>query len=352
MKKSHLLIIAILLGMTIILSACVPGPRVTGSPGISLTDDVAVVSYSNFVYGLNLTNGSVSWSYPESANNQVVFYAPPLISEGYVYVGDLANNFHKIDLQSGQVIWTFSGGRGYYIGKAAIGDGVVYAPSNDGKLYAIDNSGSLLWEFKTGHYLWAQPQVAGDRVLVGSMDHFIYAISLEGEELWSAEMAGAVGNSPVLNEDGSLVFVGSLGGDMIAFDTLSGDRLWTLEAEASVWGTPILVDGILKFSDSTGNIYAVDAESGENIWQTEILGNVVGGLTAIPDGFVLATEAGVVKAFNQDGSPKWEATLDGEIFQAPVVNDDYLIVGAVGGDNLVYCLSLSGVQLWSTTPGK
>jgi len=42
--------------------------------------------------------------------------------------------------------------------------------------------------------------------------------------------------------------------------------------------------------------------------------------------------------------------LDGEIFQAPAVNSNTLVVGTINGDNLVYSFNLTGAQLWSTTP--
>jgi outer membrane protein assembly factor BamB len=325
---------------------------VTGSPGIALTDEMAIVAYGNFVYSLDVTSGSVNWHYPEDSNNQVVFYAPPLATDDFVYIGDLANNFHKLDRETGKVIWTFSGARGYYIGQAAEADGTVYAPSNDGSLYAIDANGELLWEFKTGHYLWSQPQISGNRIYIGSMDHFVYAISASGEEIWSTDLQGAVVGSPLISEDGSKLYAGSLAEQLVALNATNGETLWTFDTEASVWGTSILVDGTLYFADSGGNIYALEAENGDPIWQTEYAGKVVGGLTAISDGLVLATEEGVVKAFNYDGTPKWEATLDGEIFQAPAANNEYLVAGTINGDNLIYGFNLTGVQLWSTTPEK
>lgn len=350
MKKSHYLIIAVFLGLTFILSACVPGPRTVGSPGLSVSGENVFVSYSSFVYSLDIESGSVDWHFPDEADNQVVFYAPPLVTEEFVYVGDLANNFHKIDIETGQAQWTFSGAKGFYIGQAAEEGGTVYAPSNDGSLYAINADGELLWSFETGHYLWSQPQLTEDGIYFGSMDHFVYGLSKNGDQLWSMEMGGAVIGSPVLSEDGTVLYVGSVGNEMVAMDTSSGDLLWTLETEDSVWGRGILADGRLYFADSGGTLYALNPADGMPLWQTEFSGSVVGGLTAITDGFVLATEEGLVKAFNFDGSPKWESSLAGEIFQAPAVNDDFILAGTVNGENLVYAFNLSGVQLWSTTP--
>ena len=350
MKKSKLLLIGIFLGMTILLSSCMPGPRVTGAPGVSVDEDMVFVANGTFVYGLNITNGSVIWSYPEKANTQVVFYAQPLVSGDFVYVGDLAKSFHKLDRQTGAAIWMFTDAEGFFMAKAAESDGVIYAPCNDGALYALDEYGNLLWKFETGHYLWSQPQIVDDVIYLGSMDHFVYAISKDGEELWSKELGGAIVASPKVNAEGTALFVGSMDKQMVALDLSNGESLWTYDTEASVWGESLLVENTLYFADSGGQLYALDAESGDAIWMTEYTGNVIGGLSAIEDGFVLATEEGLLKAFNYDGSPKWEATLDGEIFQAPANGNEYIVVGTVGGENLLYGYNQTGVQLWSTTP--
>jgi outer membrane protein assembly factor BamB len=353
MKKSRILIFAVFIALTLLLSACVPGPRVVGTPGIALAEDMAFVSYQNFVYGLNTNDGSVSWHYPQEGNNQVVFYAPPFVSEDYVYVGDLANNFHKLNIETGSAEWVFSEAEGFYLGQASEEDGIVYAPSNDGRLYAIDADGNLLWSFKTGHFLWAQPAISQDSIFIGSMDHFVYSLSKDGQELWSVQMNGAVAASPQLNEDGSRLFVGTLGGEMSALDTQTGRAVWTFTGNGgvdSIWGKALVTDGKVYFADSEGQLFALDAEDGTPVWQTEFSGSVVGGVINIVDGLALTTDNGMLKTFNYDGSPKWEATIEGESFQAPVANDEILIAGLINGENLLYGFSLTGVQLWSTTP--
>lgn len=350
MKKSHILLIVLLLGITLLLSACVSGPRVSGTPGVELSDEMVFVAYGNFVYGMDVTTGSVEWHFPQEANNKIVFYAKPLVTDDYVYIGDLANEFHKLDIQTGAAEWTFSGSSGFFIGQAAEAGGVVYAPSNDGSLYAIDEDGDLMWKFQTGHYLWAQPQIAENAIYIGSMDHFIYAISKNGDELWSREMKGAVVGSPLLGDDESVLFAGSIGGELVALDTNDGEAIWTFEADESIWGNAALIEGTLYIADSGGNIYALDPETGEVQWRREFDGAVVGGLTAFEGGFVLTSDEGVVQAFDLEGTPIWQTSPGGEIVQAPAVNDDYLVVGTINSDNLVYGFNLTGVQLWSTTP--
>lgn len=353
MKKSRILIISVFVALMLLLSACVPGPRVIGTPGVAISEDMVFVSYQNFVYALSTESGTVAWHYPEEPNNQVIFYAQPLVSGDYVYVGDLANNFHKLNIEDGSVEWTFSDAKSFYLGQAAVDDGFVYAPSNDGRLYALDSDGNLLWSFKTGHYIWAQPQISDEAIFIGSMDHFVYAISKNGQELWSVEMEGGIVGSPQLSEDGSRLFVGSVGGQMVALDTQNGQVDWMFDADGdvmSIWGKALVTDGALYFADSAGQIFSLDTENGTPNWQTEFSGAVVGGITPIDDGFALSTSNGLIKVFNFDGSPIWEATLDGESFQGPVANDDMLVVGTINGENLLYGFNLSGVQLWSETP--
>jgi len=350
MKKNKISIITILLGLTLVLSACVAGPRVTGTPGLSISEETAYVAYGNFVYSLDVDSGSVAWSYPSEPSASVVFYAQPLVTDSFIYVGDLANQFHKLNKDTGTALWTFSDANGYFIGKAAENEGVVFAPSNDGSLYAIDENGDLLWAFETQHYLWAQPLIHDETIFMGSMDHSMYALSLAGEERWSVKLSGAIVNAPIISEDGSTLYVSSLGSELVALDTSDGTSIWTFESEESIWGEMVLVESTVFIADSDGNVYAVDASNGAELWKKKVSSAVIGGIAQLEDGIVLATDEGLIKAFDFEGNSLWEATLEGEAYQAPVTNGQILIAGTIEGENLVYGFDVDGVQLWSTTP--
>ena len=98
----------------------------------------------------------------------------------------------------------------------------------------------------------------------------MYALSMDGKEIWSREMAGAIVDTPVLSEDGSVLFVGSMGKEMVALDTTAGDILWTFDLNGnlqSVWGSAVLVNNTLIFADSAGKIFGLDPDNGEPVWQ-------------------------------------------------------------------------------------
>lgn len=364
MKKNRILIVTAILAIAVILSGCATGPRVTDSPGVALSGDMVFVAYNFSFYGLSIPDERIEWSFPQDSNNRTYFLAQPLVADDYVYIGDSDNNFYKINIETGNAEWTFDQAKGFFVGLAAEEDGIVYAPSNDGKVYAIDADGKLLWPFETGHFIWAQPQIANDVVYIGSMDHFVYAVNKsDGQEIWKYEMGGAIVNSILLSEDESTLYVGSIGNEIIALDASLEDIsdeervLWSFDADGdlgSVWGRAILVDNVLYFADTTGNIYALDSETGEEVWSNPIIfsGSIIGGLTALEDGFVFATEEGNIRGYNFDQSPmpEWNMNEEVEIFQAPVVNDEYLAVGTLGGDDLFYVFDLNGNEVFSGIP--
>ncbi len=353
MKRPQFYLIGIIVGLSLLLSSCAPGIRVTGTPGVTLSDKTVYVAYGSHVDAINVETGNIEWSYPQEKKNNSMFYAPPLVAGDFLYFGDLTNNFHKIDKKSGEHVWTFTGANGHYIGKANELNDVVYAPNNNGKLYAIDaNDGSLKWEFKTGHYIWAQPQISENAIYVASMDHYVYALSKDGKQLWSTKMIGAVVATPVLSKDGSTLFVSSIGHEIAAVDTANGDIKWSFDSGDSIWGKAVIESEKLYFGNSSGTVFALDVDTGAPEWQQEISGSIVGGVSAIPDGIVIATEQGTLKALNYAGSPKWETNVTGKVFQAPVVNDQQLIIGAIESDHLLYAFDRAGTQIWSKTPEK
>ncbi len=70
------------------------------------------------------------------------------------------------------------------------------------------------------------------------------------------------------------VFVGSAGGLVQALEADSGCVKWTWQANGPVRTAPIVAerdDGrVLLFGDFTGWFYAVDAATGELVWQTRV----------------------------------------------------------------------------------
>jgi outer membrane protein assembly factor BamB len=77
-------------------------------------------------------------------------------------------------------------------------------------------TGEAVWTFETGGNVDSSPVIAGDKVLVGSDDGFLYMLALaDGRKVWSYDLGGAVVASPAVS--GGTVVIGSDGGTVFAF---------------------------------------------------------------------------------------------------------------------------------------
>ena len=66
--------------------------------------------------------------------------------------------------------------------------GRIYFGATDKKLYALDARGLFLWAFETGDNVASRPVVAGDTVVFGGENRYVYGLDAgTGEERWSGE---------------------------------------------------------------------------------------------------------------------------------------------------------------------
>jgi outer membrane protein assembly factor BamB len=353
MKIKKFLITGVFVTMALILSACAMGPRAVGTPGLTAEGDVVYVSYMQYIYAVNAQTGVEIWRYPAKGSAQVVFYAPPTVTEDAVYVGDLANKFHKLNKTTGTALWTFEGAKGWFIGQAVISGDTVYASSSDRFIYAIDSTnGSLKWKFETGHQNWSQPIVVSNEIVLASLDHSVYALDMQGKKLWQTELNGAIVGSPITDETNEKIYVGTIGQSFYALDAKTGKVTWQFDTKSSLWSAPLFAEGTLLICDEAGTVYSIDPITGKALWTTEVGGKVMGGLLAIDGGFIVVTEDSTVRAFDFDRNPLWTRTVSGELYTTPVQTAENIIIAAIKGDNLLYGFDLIGNQEWVFKPAN
>ena len=353
MKIKKFLITGVFITMVLILSACAMGPRAVGTPGMTAEGDVVYVSYMQYVYAVNAKTGIEVWRYPAKGSPQVMFYAPPIVTEDAVFVGDLANEFHKLNKTTGAELWTFAGAKGWFIGQAVVSGDTVYASSSDRYIYAIDSiNGTLKWKYETGHQNWSQPIVVSDEIIVASLDHSVYALDMTGSLLWQTELNGAIVGSPTTDENNEKVYVSTIGQAFYALEAKTGNVTWQFDTKSSLWSAPLIAEGVLLIVDEAGTIYSVDPNTGKALWTTEVGGKVMSGLLAIDGGFVVVTEDGSVRAFDLDRNPSWTRTISGELYTTPVKTTENIVVAAIKGDNLLFGFDLTGNQEWVFKPAN
>ena len=148
----------------------------------------------------------------------------------------------------------------------------------------------------------------------------------------NAGSAGPVFSTPAVAD--GVVYVGSHDGILYALDAESGEELWRIAAGGQ--GAPAVAEGVVYASGADGNLYAVDAETGEEVWAAEV-----------PTGFsspVVADEAvyvggsdGVLYAVEvASGDELWTFEVEDSIASSPTVVDGLVYFGS--GDDVFYAV--------------
>ena len=363
-NRKPLLTLAIALG-AMILSACSgSASAATSWPGVSVDPDrnLAYVAYTNFIYAVDIENGTEKWRFPDKADNKMTFFAPPTLTEdGQLLVGSYNHLLYSLDPETGKVNqsnWPFQAGNRLIAAPLVTPEG-IFVPSADEYLYALDSSGNMRWKFRAQQALWATPVANGSAVYLPSMDHHLYALDAQnGNLLWKTDdLGGALVGQPALSPDGVLFF-GTFASEMLAVDVKKGSILWRTPTSGWVWAGPALDEGTLYFGDLQGKFYALNAADGSEKWSRSP--EVAGPDQAIPDRPVIldatvyfSSENGTLYALDKtNGNPRWRTTFEGKLYAAPVAANGKLFVAPVGTDALLVAVDTSGNQVWNFVPQK
>jgi outer membrane protein assembly factor BamB len=133
---------------------------------------------------------------------------------------------------------------------------------------------------------------------------------------WTGTTAGPVQSSPAVVK--GVVYVGSAGGSMHAFNATTGASLWTAGSSSPVNSSPAVVDGTVYVGSGDGNLHAFDAAGVTNCSET------------------LKT-----------CSPLWSASTGGEVL-SPAVVDGIAYVGSTNGNVFAFDAK-TGETLWTST---
>lgn len=137
------------------------------------------------------------------------------------------------------------------------------------------------------------------------------------------------------------------GSTYIGDATDSARLLWTFQTNASVWSSPIIIDGYAYVAGGDGYLYCLDAASGDIVWQYS--GGVGGSFStpAISDGHLYVSSSKGTFSCLEAGTGKlvWETSLDGALWSSPLILGDRVYAGS--SNARLYCLEASSGKVLS-----
>lgn len=131
----------------------------------------------------------------------------------------------------------------------------------------------ILWTYPTGGSVESSPAVVGNRVYVGSQDHYLYCLNkLTGAKVWAFDTGSQVPSSPAV--DDGVVYILSNNGMFYALDADDGTLQWSRNIGSGSWdwSSPAVHDDNVFIASSTGILYSLDKATGSINWNTNVGG--------------------------------------------------------------------------------
>ena len=235
----------------------------------------------------------VKWKFP--TGDRII--SSPVMQNTVLYFGGDDGNIYAVDAETGRQVWKRQTA-GPVPSTPAVANGIVYAVSYDGKLYALTaETGAVRWKFATdGERRFEAKGLNG----------------LEPKNQTIADPFDVFLSSPVVSE-GSVYF-GSGDGNLYAVDAISGDLKWKFKTGDVVHASPAYADGVLYFGSWDSYFYAVDAVAGKEKWrfhggEDPVIHNQVGfqSSATVADGvvYVGCRDSNLYALEAKTGKEKW-----------------------------------------------
>jgi eukaryotic-like serine/threonine-protein kinase len=265
-----------------------------------------------------------------------------------------------------QPLWTFKTG-GAIWSSPAVDRGTIYFGSNDGSIFALKaHDGKLLWQTRTGGWVMGRPTLSGEYLYALSDDGFLYKLQKEtGKTLWKFDTHGGSVKRQMPNPPDNLdydyftsgaavvedtVYVGSADKNLYAVDAETGQEKWHFATNDIVRSTPSIAAGIVFFGSRDHDFYAVDAGTGALKWKYDTLRKITSSPLVVGDVVYVGSRCSDLFAFDAvTGKVRWKFFYwSSWVESSASIRDGILYIGSSDYQQLLAIDATSGVWNFDT----
>lgn len=306
-------------------------------------------------------------------------FASPAIYADTLFLGSASGWFHALRASNGAVRWRAKVGS---VSSAPLVLGTtLYVGTADGALVALDaQTGAEKWRYQSRGPISETPAATSEMIVFSNeADQVVALDAITGTFRWqykveTPEEYTLRGHAGVTS-DGELLYTGFANGTLVALRRDTGSVAWStsLKADADrfmdVDATPLVLDGTLFVSSSSGGVYALDKLTGQVRWRLPFwdvsmpssTGNV-GGLTTDRRLLYVGVADLGTYAIDLAGNVVWRVgargggepatpTVVGDLLIYALANDGMFIADRRTGETLEYFDPGDGVSSTPTVTG-
>ncbi len=253
--------------------------------------------------------------------------------------------------------WSVPMDQGWVTAGITIGpDGMIYAMNSQygttSRLFALSSEGNVVWSLVTPFRVRATPAIGDDGTLylgssVGGEGGRLFAVDPGGMVRWELSDIERIRSSPAIGPDGTIYVAG--GEHVYAVDP-QGEIQWTYERESDetlffVSSPGVASDGTIYVGGEDGLLYALNPD-GSLQWTFRTGDRIRSSPSIGADGTIyVGSHDGRLYAIHPDGTERWSVELDFRgVSSAPSIGPDGTIY-VIAGD--VFAVDPEGSVRWS-----
>ena len=273
----------------------------------------------------------------------------------------LNNHIYAINPANGTEKWRFPAKADnkitFFAPPVLTEDGQLIEGGYNHVLYSINpENGQQNWTYNEANdkYIGSALAHAG-MIIAPNLNYFLYALGSDGSPKWEFGAEQALWAKPLTDDE--RIYLASMDHHVYALDPQTGNQIWKSEdvGGAVVSSFALDAEGILYVGTLGSNLSAIDAASGDVKWTAQTKGWLWSKPVLVDDSVYLSDQDGNVYALDaQNGAVRWQIQPDtGEdraIISTPILVEDTLYFASQAG--ILYAVdAASGTALWNKVIG-
>lgn len=173
-------------------------------------------------------------------------------------------------------------------------------------------------------------------------------------KLWSTNALGEYasingGIRPVLGA--GVIYAADSAGNVVALNADTGKQIWKKSLESPLAGGVGLGGDLVVVAGTDGDVFALEAETGEQRWHTRVTSEVLASPAVNQAVVVVQSHDGKLVGLDvSNGEKRWQFEVDIPILtlrgtSPPIISDNMLIAGFANGKIIAFAAD-SGSALW------